>query len=235
MGADLVGTARMEPQPHKGKARPAPQRLVIRPGALAPFIHNALFPLPAKRQLHAAAAGIALAERQILPAKVLRMEAAAQYILCVSVFGQKNKPTCPPIQPMHRVEGQLRTVKGQGIGQGAKSSLHAMHRHIRGLIDKEQVLVLIDDGQRRFHGRGTVPLGGVVQPHSEPLPGSQRIRSPGRRAVYAQRPLPPCETADLSRRHAQSPPQQLLHAKPGLPFFNCVFPNSHGSIIAPAP
>lgn len=120
----------------------------------------------------------AFAYRQIHPAELRGVEPGLQPLLGVGVLGRHNQPRSAPIQPVDRVEiggfPLLIVMIEQEITQRIiKMPWPRVDGQARGLVQDNQILVLIDNIQRAGGGNDAAPAFRVVQADGQhlPLPG----------------------------------------------------------------
>ena len=115
------------------------------------------------------------------------MQIALQCVLRVGVPRNHHKPAGALVQPVHRVEHEVRApLPGQGSGHGGRvrQEMGGVGRHTGRLVHHQQMAILPDDGQGPGPRRGAHPGRTVVAGlHLQHVAGVKDIHCTGMDAV----------------------------------------------------
>ena len=122
-----------------------------------------------------------------------------------------------PVQPVGAAEDEglflLFVVPGQGIGQGVCVVVHGgMDGHAGGLVEDDDVLVLIDDIQRQMDGRDFFGDAGLADAHGQCVPLLDLSAHIIRYTIYKDALGHPFYGGKILAGVAL-PPEHLLHPK----------------------
>ena len=135
----------------------------------------------AYRQAGAAGGG------EIRAPKAVGVQHAAQPVVHIAAAGDEHDAGCATVEPVDGVKNRVGPeVSGKCIGnRGIAAVIPAVHGHAGGLIEREQVSVLIQDIQRHGHGWEAAAGALVVDAHGERIPCLHAIDGAGVRTVEA--------------------------------------------------
>ena len=215
---DLVGAASVQLQLHQGPAPAGAEHPVAGDGRLSRRIHptgdeGAGRPAQGGVDHPLRRLGHPVAHRQVHPAEVRRVELALEPLLGVGVLGHHHQAGGAPIQPLHRVDvgGDaplpvvVRDKIAQGVGVVAGAGVDG---DAGGLVEHQQIPVLIHDIQGTGRGHHDPLVVGVGHPDGEHLPRRCPLPGDGPDTVQQDAVLQPLDTPDHRARQVQLPPQQ---------------------------
>ena len=84
----------------------------------------------------------------VFPGKAIRVEGAPQAVMDIAAFGHGHEAGGALIQPVHHMKDKVRpSLIGQRsrYGGGIRQEIGGVGRHAGGLVEDQQVLILIDD------------------------------------------------------------------------------------------
>ena len=123
----------------------------------------------------------------VFPGKAIRVEGAPQAVMDIAAFGHGHEAGGALVQPIHHMKDKVRPpLIGQRsrYGGGIRQEIGGVGRHAGGLVEDQQVLILIDDGQGPVSRRGEeLGRAQIVRPHRHHIPGMDRVHRPGVDAV----------------------------------------------------
>ena len=152
------------------------------------------------------------------------MELIFQPLLGMGVFRRHHQPRGALVQPVDRVETRL--IPGyfvmihQKITQSiVKMAVTRVDQHPGGLVDHNEVLVLVHDVQRTFHRNdarepGRSPAKRVRQAHRQGLPRLRPDPDVHPDPVQGDAVVQPLHPAQDGARQPQMPPQERVHLQP---------------------
>ena len=147
------------------------------------------------------------------------MKLVLQHLLGVGVLGHHHEPRRPLVQAVYRVEvglhpGPIVIIQQKITDCIGKVAGSGVDQHPRGLVEDQDVPVLVDDVQgarRRDHP--AAPLG-VGEPHGEHLPRLHPLAGKDSLPVQQNAVVQPLDPPDHRAREAQRLPQQSVHLLP---------------------
>ncbi|MNY10952.1 hypothetical protein D3C86_1439560 [compost metagenome] len=172
---DLVGAPRLEGQAHEGLLSRAARREdpVAGEGALPVRGDDPGAPGPAEpcdgglddalRLAHAS-----LDQRPVLAIQLVGDQLLGELLVGVGVAGEDHQPRGVAVDPVHRVatkgEAPGPVVVGEPVGEGAVvAAMGGVDHDPRGLVEHDEVLVLVEDGEG--HRLGVHPFGRGLGEH----------------------------------------------------------------------
>ena len=140
------------------------------------------------------------------------MQHAAQPVVHVATAGDEHDAGRATVEPVDGVKNRVGPeVSGKCIGnRGIAAVVPAVHGHAGGLIEREQVSVLIQDIQRHGHGWEAAAGALVIDAHGEGIPCLHAIDGAGVRAVDADAVRHGLDAGNGPVDHAQFTPEQAF-------------------------
>ena len=155
----------------------------------------------------------ALAEREVFPPEIIRVQYAPQPLVHIAGLGRAHEAARVPVEAVHGVEGRVRAqIRRRERADGGLALLApAVDGHAGALVDDEEVLVLPDDVELAGHG-GEGALLGVADVYLERVARAEYVYALRGLAVHAHGALAVLEPRHQPRREAERPLQYAAHA-----------------------
>ena len=138
------------------------------------------------------------------------MQHAAQPVVYVTAAGDEHDARRAAVEPVDGVKHSVRSeIGGKGVcNRGLAAVISAVHGHARGLVEREQVGVFIQNVQRHGHGREAAAGALVVDAHGEGVPRRDAVDGAGVRTIETDAVRHGLDAGDGPVGHAQFTPEQ---------------------------
>ena len=138
------------------------------------------------------------------------MQHAAQPVVHVSAAGDEHDARRAAVEPVDGVKHSVRSeIGGKGVcNRGLATVISAVHGHARGLVEREQVGIFIQNVQRHGHGCELAAGALIIDAHGEHIPRGDAVNGAGVRAVETDAVRHGLDAGDRTVGHMQLTPEQ---------------------------